>query len=276
MRQILYHLVACLLLGFTASSCYGQYYFKHYQADDGLAHNSVYSIIQDRKGLMWIGTRGGLDRYDGYTFRTIGNKANKFGSIGDNAITALAEDNKGIIWIGSGKGLFKYDPYREVLTETGLASQAYISHLLIDSANNLWFLANSSLYKYDQTTGRSQHMEIRATCIAFDNKMRLWTGNDRGVISRFDLNKKSFDSIDSLDSICIFDQGATPNSRSISKICPVNGNEVLVGGFQQGLKIYNAANRTIRSLPLHSNANTAIYVRDIIAAGDQKYWIATE
>jgi len=270
MRPVLYHFVACLLLGLTASSCYGQYYFKHYQADDGLAHNSVYSIIQDSKGLMWIGTRGGLNRYDGYTFRTIDNKENRFGSIGDNAITALAEDKKGIIWIGSGKGVFKYDPYKEVLTETRIASQAYISHLLIDSSNNLWFLANNSLYKYDQSTGTPEHMEIRATCIALDGNMHLWTGNEDGVLRRYTLQQQS------LDSIRIFDQGISPNSRSISKICPIGGNEVLVGGFEQGLKIYNAGDGTIRPLPLHSNANTAIYVRDIIAAGDRKYWIATE
>ncbi|WP_431213555.1 ligand-binding sensor domain-containing protein [Puia sp. P3] len=265
-----FYFVACLLLGLTASSCYGQYYFKHYQADDGLAHNSVYSILQDRKGLMWIGTRGGLNRYDGYSFRTIANKENKFGSIGDNAITALAEDKKGIIWIGSGKGVFKYDPYKELLTETGLASQAYISHLLIDSANNLWFLANNSLYKYDQSTGRPEHLEIRATCIAFDDNMRLWAGNDDGVLRRFDLSQKT------LDSVRIFGEAGVASSRSISKICPIGGNEVLVGGFEQGLKIYDAGSRTTRPLPLHSNANTAIYVRDIISAGDRKYWIATE
>lgn len=270
MRHILYHLAACMLLGFAASSCYGQYYFKHYEADDGLAHNSVTSIIQGRNGLMWIGTRAGLDRFDGYTFRVCKNKENKFGSIGNNAITALAEDKKGMIWIGSGKGVFKYDPYTETLTELDIAPQAYISHLLIDSANNLWFLANYTLYKYDQTADTVENLKIRATCIALDKNMQLWTGNDDGMIRPYTLFKKA------LAGIRIFDQGIPPNSRSISKICPINGNEVLVGSFQQGLKIYNAVTGSIRPLPLGSNEHTAIYVRDIIAAGENKYWIATE
>jgi signal transduction histidine kinase/ligand-binding sensor domain-containing protein len=258
------------MLGFAASTCYGQYYFKHYQADDGLANNSVTSIIQDRKGLMWIGTRAGLNRFDGYTFKICKNKENKFGSIGDNIITALAEDKTGMIWIGTGKGVFKYDPYKEVLTGLGIAPETYISHLLIDSANNLWFLANSSLYKYDQTADRLEDLKIKATCIAIDDSMHLWTGNDDGVIRTYTLQKKR------LNSVCIFDQSLPQNSRSISKICPINGNEVLVGGFQQGLKVYNAGKGTIRSLPLGSNEHTAIYVRDIIAASDRKYWIATE
>ncbi|HEY6901517.1 MAG TPA: two-component regulator propeller domain-containing protein, partial [Puia sp.] len=45
--------------------CQGQsYYFKHYQADDGLAHNTVITITQDSKGLIWLGTKGGLNRFD--------------------------------------------------------------------------------------------------------------------------------------------------------------------------------------------------------------------
>jgi ligand-binding sensor domain-containing protein/signal transduction histidine kinase len=270
MRHILYHFAACLLLELVASSCYGQYYFKHYQADDGLAHNSVTSIIQDRNGLMWIGTRGGLDRFDGYTFKVCKNKENKFGSIGNNAITALAEDRKGMIWIGSGKGIFKYDPYKEVLTELDIAPQTYISHLLVDSANNLWFLANYSLYKFDQAADTLENLKIRATCIAIDENMRIWTGNDDGMIRPYTLSKKP------LAGILIFDKGVPPNSASISRICPIDGDEVLVGSFQQGVKIYNTRTGNIRTLRLRSNNHTAIYVRDIIAAGDRKYWIATE
>lgn len=270
MRHIFYYFTACMLLGFVASSCYGQYYFKHYQADDGLSHNAVTSILQDRKGLMWIGTRGGLNRFDGYTFRLCENKQNKYGSIGNNTITALAEDNKGMIWIGSGKGVFKYDPCKEVLTPLRIAPAAYISHLLIDSANNVWFLADYILYKYDQAAGRLEDLKIQATCIAIDDSMHLWTGNNDGVICSYTLQKKL------LTDISIFDRDVPSSARSISKLCPIDGNEILVGGFERGLKLYSGSTGLIRSLPLRNNNHTAIYVRDILAAGDRKYWIATE
>jgi len=41
------------------------YYFKSYQVRDGLASNTVTSIIQDKNGLMWLGSRNGLNRFDG-------------------------------------------------------------------------------------------------------------------------------------------------------------------------------------------------------------------
>lgn len=65
MRPVYYYLVVGLIFYILPRSCYGQYYFKHYQVDDGLLHNSVTSIIQDSKGLIWIGTEdAGLNKFD--------------------------------------------------------------------------------------------------------------------------------------------------------------------------------------------------------------------
>jgi ligand-binding sensor domain-containing protein len=54
-----------------------------------------------------------------------------------------------MLWIGTGKGVFMYDPYKEVFTRLKLPRR-YIPTAFVDSENNVWFLANSSLYKYDQ------------------------------------------------------------------------------------------------------------------------------
>lgn len=256
---------------FAISTCKGQsYYFKHYQVDEGLAHNSVTSIIQDKKGLIWIGTRGGLNRFDGYTFKIYKNKNNKFGNIGNNIITAIAEDKQGMLWIGTGEGIFRYDPYKEVFSALDIAPRTYISHLLVDSANNLWFSANSFLYNYDQATKKIECLKIKASCIAIDHSMNLWVGNNDGVISVYNPRKRS------LSKIRIIDQRVPGNLRSISKIFPINAKKVLVGCFKQGLKSYEIKTGAISTLPLRNRNNTDIYVRDITAASDQEYWVATE
>ena len=42
-----------------------RYYFRNLSIKDGLAQTTVNAIIQDKKGFMWFGTKGGLSRYDG-------------------------------------------------------------------------------------------------------------------------------------------------------------------------------------------------------------------
>jgi ligand-binding sensor domain-containing protein len=56
----------CLIVKAQPNS---QYIFRHIDQQDGLLHNSVYAIIQDQQGFMWIGTSNGLQRYDGLRFK---------------------------------------------------------------------------------------------------------------------------------------------------------------------------------------------------------------
>src|SRR5919202_3918587 len=45
--------------------------FEHLSVKDGLSHNSVNCILQDREGFLWFGTNDGLNKYDGYVFTVL-------------------------------------------------------------------------------------------------------------------------------------------------------------------------------------------------------------
>ncbi|WP_114792508.1 ligand-binding sensor domain-containing protein [Niabella yanshanensis] len=271
MRRFYYIFICFFLLKLIILSCYGQYYFKYYQVDDGLVHNAVITILQDRKGLIWMGTRGGgLNRFDGYTFKCFNNKNSKLGNIGNNIITTLVEDSKGMLWIGTGKGIFKYDPYQEVFTELDMASQNYISHLVIDDKDKLWFLSGYRLHQYDPVQNKVTDLKLQASCIALDPKMNLWAGSDDGTIGIFRQAEKT------ISYIRIVGQEVAPDLRSISKIYAMNDNELMIGCFKQGLKTYHIKTGQVKSLPLTPNNYASIYVRDIIRGSGQQYWVATE
>lgn len=270
MRLTFYIAILSLMLQFAAIRCRGQYYFKHYQVEDGLVHNSVMSLFQDSEGLIWIGTRGGLSRFDGYSFKTFRNPSDKLGTFGNNVITVITEDKNKVLWIGTDKGIFKYDPYSEEFTELQKAPESYIRQILVDSQNNLWFLADYSLYKFDQHTHKVEDMKMQAFCLAIDRNMDLWMGNDNGVISIYNIGNRS------IRNVRIVDRQIPENMRSISKIYPVNDQLVLVGCFKQGLKSYNPKTGLVKSLPLQNSENADIYVRDITAEDSRRYWIATE
>jgi signal transduction histidine kinase/ligand-binding sensor domain-containing protein len=271
MRYLLFFVFFKICLLFAVFSCKGQsQYFKHYQADDGLAHNSISVILQDQNGLIWVGTRGGLNRFDGYTFKTYKNEKSKFGNIGNNVIIAIAEDKNGMLWIGTGNGVFRYDPHKELFVALENAPQKYISHIVVDIQNNVFFLADGDLYQYNQKQKKLVNLKMEASCMAIDDQMNLWMGTDSGMLKGYNLLTKA------TTTVSIIDQSVPLNLRSISKIFPIKNGEILVGCFKQGLKSYQTKTGIIKSLTLRNNDNTDIYVRDITAANDQEYWVATE
>ena len=86
------------------------YYFKNLSVQNGLSQNTVNAILQDKQGFMWFGTKDGLNRYDGLSFRQFKHDGRSQRSIGNNFITALYEDAEGNIWVGTDVGLYIYYP----------------------------------------------------------------------------------------------------------------------------------------------------------------------
>jgi len=65
-QSLLFFAFLWLFLLWIGSSAMGQYIdFRHLAIEDGLSQNAVYALLQDRQGLMWFGTKDGLNRYDG-------------------------------------------------------------------------------------------------------------------------------------------------------------------------------------------------------------------
>jgi len=260
--------IQIMLLQLFTIACRAQYYFKHYQTDDGLSHSSVRSIIQDRKGFIWIGTRGGLNRFDGYNFKSYKNKADKFGYIGNDIITSLAEDQTGKLWIGTGRGVFRFDPTTEVFTKLS-AITGYINQVSVDKKNNIWIIAIASLYQYNQRTKKILDYKTSASCLAIDKNENIWFGNNDGVLSRLNPDTRK------IDKIRLIEKSVSKNVRSISAILPVE-NQILVGFFKKGLKSYDIKTGKTKNLALSANKNLEIFVRDIKWSDNQNFWVATE
>ncbi|QVY65573.1 hybrid sensor histidine kinase/response regulator transcription factor [Polaribacter sp. Q13] len=74
---------------------------------DGLAHNGVTSVLKDSNGFLWIGTYGGINKYDGYKLVTFKNTIDK-DILTSNRIRAIAEDSKKNLWIGTDQGITIY------------------------------------------------------------------------------------------------------------------------------------------------------------------------
>ena len=127
----------------------GAFHFQHIGEQDGLYQKRIISIIQDRRGFLWLGTDDGLVRYDGNHFRTFTHILNDSTSLSDNQINCLFEDSRGRLWIGTKDGLNYFNPFTESFIRIRTLPQSYdqtnpniIYSIREDSSGAIW-TANS-------------------------------------------------------------------------------------------------------------------------------------
>ncbi len=76
----------------------------------GLSQGMVFDILQDKEGFIWVATKNGLNRYDGYSFKVFTNDPYNANTLSSNTIVKLFEDSRGRIWAGTeDAGLNIYD-----------------------------------------------------------------------------------------------------------------------------------------------------------------------
>ncbi|MBY0236146.1 MAG: hypothetical protein K2W93_14295, partial [Burkholderiaceae bacterium] len=79
--------------------------FSHLGGAQGLPGGSVISLLQDRHGLVWMGTTAGLARFDGQAVKTFKSRPEQADSLSHSLVEALLEDEQGVLWIGTRGGL---------------------------------------------------------------------------------------------------------------------------------------------------------------------------
>ena len=133
--------------------------FQRYSVLDGLTNGYTHCILQDQKGFIWIGTDKGLNRFDGYSFKTYLADQNDPTSISSNNITEIFEDNKGKLWITCSTdngGLHIYnrekDNFIRLLPDTEIPldqGQNNIRSITQDTSGNIWLGTNRGILIYN-------------------------------------------------------------------------------------------------------------------------------
>lgn len=146
---------AGLVLFLTAPAWAARLPCKVYTSADGLPHNDTTAILEDSRGLVWIGTTEGLARFDGIRFRTYDARD----GLPHPVITFVKETRDGALWVGTGRGLCRLMPTKE----NGSLFQCYapgpdradsvVLQLFEDSKGGLWLGTNNGAYKVLRAAG---------------------------------------------------------------------------------------------------------------------------
>ncbi len=125
---------------------------NHYLVEDGLPHNIINDIIQDKKGFMWISTFNGLCKYDGYTFHQYLPKLSDSITLKTNRVGKITEDSQGRIWMESkafGPIINCFDPETEKFWDKKSDKEKHlenfnVSHLVPTKSDMVWLLSDST------------------------------------------------------------------------------------------------------------------------------------
>jgi signal transduction histidine kinase/ligand-binding sensor domain-containing protein len=175
-------LFACLLVPLTpcgrglaeASPPSEEQVVRSWQTKDGLPQNTVNAIVQTRDGYLWVGTAGGLARFDGTRFRAFGLQS----GLRSVSISTVIEDQEGVLWVGTrGGGLSRWDDgrFKTYSTEDGLP--ATVEALAGDKDGNLWIGTQHGLMRYSNgsfTKGGEGLPEKHIHALLVDSKGVLW------------------------------------------------------------------------------------------------------
>lgn len=264
-----------LLLGLLTINVYSQpYYFRHYQVENGLSNNAVICSLQDSKGFMWFGTKDGLNRYDGYSFKIFRNEPGKKGSLGNNFIHCLHEDKNGTLWIGAERGLYQYDALTEQFLLMKGTENHYIREITSDYKGNIWFISDFALVKYNETSKALKTYSIDhffgATSISTTTDGVLWIATSNGFLKKYNPLQDDFISYN------VFDRTRTSMQNWIEKIVCTKDQKILVGTSNEGVKVFDVKALNYKNIITLNADKTHLFVRNFIEANENEYWIATE
>lgn len=258
------------------------YNFKKYQVENGLSTNLTTAVIQDSKGFIWIGTRDGLNRFDGYNFKIFRHNIRDSNSLVSSIINCVYEDRKGTLWVGTEKGLFKYNPFGENFTHIKAGSTNAIDmapilarSIVMDEQDNLWFIAGEMVCKYNTknatltTFNTDQYFSASAICASAGN---VWVGTKEGILEKYDPNSNTFKAFD------VFKYSLPPSSASgqIQKILDCENGKFLIGTANSGIKLFDPNDYSYKDLLTQNKDFSLLFIRDILKSSGDEYWIATE
>ncbi len=161
-----------------------RYASRQWQAKDGLPHNFVYSVCQTQDGYLWVGTQGGLARFDGIHFTSLDFRDAP--ALQGQAIRFIHQVRDGTVWIGGSQSLacwkdghFSPSPI-DVRSQIKALLEAHDGSLWIGTLDGLLQYKDGKTISYSETDGLV-NKSVLSLCESRDGT--IWIGTNLGLSS---------------------------------------------------------------------------------------------
>lgn len=243
--------------------------FEHVSDREGMPSRSVYSAAEDSSGFMWFGTRKGLTRYDGYTFRSVGNVMTLGVSVAKNGTVYSSTDKEKLVRVNA----------------HSLSSQVIVGpadggayNTFVDSFGNVWFADRISINRYDPATGKLRQYPMTKTDWVYnkgsfveDSRHTVWVlGMEVGL---FKFDRKADKLLCRLGEDC--PRSDVPAHMVFRKGVIDNEDNIWIPSEKQGLVRYDTRTGQAKHYPC-PNVVLLTVCDGTDEVGNRMLWVGTD
>lgn len=258
------------MLSFAFPILAKHYYYKQIFLEEGLP-STVNSILTDRRGFVWIGTREGIKRFDGYELKTYAHINNDCNSLPSNIILGIIEDEQFHLWILTNKGIVQYqqvnDSFQPVKTSNGNNIIAYSTCLI---NGGIIFGVKGGFYKYDyKTQSFTSYIRFTKTPDFIPTQINYWNKDTILCGSRWS----------DIILVNLKDGKVSPSPFTaefeITSIFFDSKKRIWIASYNKGISCYSPAGKLITSYTTRNSqlSNNAILC---IEEYNNSIWIGTD
>jgi ligand-binding sensor domain-containing protein/signal transduction histidine kinase len=174
------YLLLFILSGLSLAGFAQRYHFSNITVEDGLIQSQVSTLCQDLQGHLWMGTIGGMSRYDGKRFTHYNTK----NGLLSNGVNDIIADSKGNIWCATQRGLSRFNGrsfFHFIFSPQPPDSR--VARVLEDAQGNIWCTNDGKLMRIKGDSYEKINLpggdSLRAYALACDANGTLWVGGMR-------------------------------------------------------------------------------------------------
>ncbi len=263
--------------------------FEHYNDNNGLSHNSVRHIVQDKKGFLWLGTFSGLNRFDGYQFKNYMSSSPGTNKLYNDDITALELDEESNnLWIGTRKGLTLFKLDTQVFTtffskkeDPNSLPEEEIRSVYVDKFKRVWVgTKTKGLYMFFLKENRFEKISIKGFDyvkeIFEDKKGNIWIGSyEKGSVAKITMDTKG--AVIKINDYTLFVPNSNEKNPYVNFIYEDDKSDIFVGTRQGLYKLDEKKDRFINLYIANKDIRGSLgpYFLSVAQAPDGKYWVGT-
>ena len=297
-----YHWTIPFLLFYALTLAQSEIHFDKLDSEDGLSNNYVSNIYEDKNGFIWVSTQDGVNRFDGYEFKTLRNSPIDTNSMSANWIMNTTQGVNGNFWFGTyGEGFNKLDFKTNKITRFSKTTKttgfkgSVIRKIIVANNGALWILSDDGIHMKESQSNIFKKIAIgnpwSRICMTEDGK--IWIIDDEKVyLYNNDLKKVEFqfslpESIIDVEALgnMLFSYSNEKAYISLNKIIKKEiefaDNIEIISNFKN-LYGYVASNNKVYKYTLETNSLEEIYnstggeiIKSLLIDSKNLLWIGT-